>query len=109
MENQINEGKTPAILAYITIIGWIAAFVMNNEKKNPFASYHLRQGLGIFLTGFAFSFVNIIPLLGQIVFLAGIIVLFIMWITGLLNALNGKEKPVLLLGEKYDQWFKSIQ
>lgn len=109
MENQINEGKTAAILAYITIIGWIAAFVMNNEKKNPYASYHLRQGLGIFLTGFIFSFVNIIPLLGQVVFLVGIIGLFILWITGLMNALNGKEKPVLLLGEKYNQWFSSIQ
>lgn len=109
MENQINEGKTAAILAYITIIGWIAAFVMNNEKKNPFAAFHLRQGLGIFLTGFAFSFVNIIPLLGQIVFLGGIIFLFILWITGLMNALNGKEKPVMFLGEKYNQWFSSIQ
>jgi hypothetical protein len=27
---------------------------------------------------------------------------------GLLNAINGKEKPVPILGEKYLEWLKSI-
>jgi len=31
----ISEGKTIAIIAYITIIGLIIAFVMNNDKKDP--------------------------------------------------------------------------
>jgi uncharacterized membrane protein len=104
----MKQGKTPAILAYITILGWIAGLVMNQQEKSPFASYHLRQGLGLFLTGFAFSFINIIPLLGQVVFLIGLVVLFIMWINGLLNALNEKEKPVLFLGEYYNKWFHSL-
>jgi len=45
--NTIEEGKTIAIIAYITIFGLLIAFLMNNDKKNSFASYHLRQSLGL--------------------------------------------------------------
>lgn len=104
----VTEGKTIAIIAYITLIGLILAFVMNNEKKNTFAKYHIRQSLGIGLTGLALGMVNIIPILGWIISILGFFVLFAMWIMGLISALNGKEKPVFLLGEKYQEWFKDI-
>lgn len=114
MENQnierqvVADGKTIAIIAYITLIGLIIAFVMNNEKKNSFAAYHIRQALGIGLAGVALGFVNVIPILGWIVSIVGMIVLFIMWITGLIAALNGQEKPVMWLGEKFQEWFKGV-
>lgn len=31
--NSLEEGKTIALIAYLTIVGLIIAFVMNNEKK----------------------------------------------------------------------------
>ena len=37
--------KSIAIIAYLTLIGLIVAFVMNNDKKQPFAAYHIRQSL----------------------------------------------------------------
>ena len=49
-----TEGKNIAIIAYITIIGLIIAFVMNNEKKDHFASYHIKQSLGLGLTFISF-------------------------------------------------------
>ena len=104
----IAEGKTIAILAYITLIGLVVAFVMNNEKKNTFANYHIRQGLGIGLTGFALGMIGIVPILGWFVAILGFFALFAMWVMGLMSALNGKEKPVFLLGEKYQEWFKGI-
>ena len=39
MKTVAEEGKTPAIVAYLTIIGTIIAYFMNNENKNPFASF----------------------------------------------------------------------
>lgn len=102
------EGKNIAIIAYITIIGLIIAFIMNNEKKAPFASYHIRQCVGLLVTGLALSFVNVIPILGWIVSIIGSLVMIYMWIIGLINAVNGKEKPLPILGEKYSQWFKGI-
>ena len=104
----VEEGKTIAILAYITLIGLVVAFVMNNEKKNSFANYHIRQALGIGLTGLALGMIGIVPILGWFIAIVGYFALFAMWIMGLMSALNGKESPVFLLGAKYQEWFKGI-
>ena len=105
---EMTTDKSTAIIAYITLIGLIVAIVMNNEKKQPFASYHIRQSLGIILTGVALGFVNIIPFLGWIISILGVIVLFVLWILGLISAIQGQEKPVPLAGVYYQEWFKSI-
>ena len=47
-------------------------------------------------------------ILGWIVNILGVFVLFYMWIMSLINAVNEKEKPVPILGEKYIEWFKNI-
>lgn len=107
-EEVVFQGKTIAIISYLTLIGLIVAFVLNMDKKNTFASYHIRQSLGIGLTGFALAMFNIVPILGWLLSIIGFIVLFVLWITGLLSALNGKEKPVFLLGEKYQEWLQGI-
>ena len=54
--NEIEQGKQTAIVSYLTIIGTIIAIFMNNETKNPFASFHIRQALGIFLTFFLLGY-----------------------------------------------------
>ena len=104
----ISEGKTIAIIAYITFIGLIIAFVLNMEKKNSFALFHIRQSLGLVLVALVLGVINIIPILGWVISIIGSIILFIMWISGLMSALNGNEKPVFLLGEKFQEWFKDI-
>lgn len=106
--NDVEEGKTIAIIAYLTLIGLIIAFVMNTDKKNSFASFHIRQALGIGVTGLALGVVNIIPILGWIVSIIGSIFLVVLWVIGLIGALNGERKMVPLLGEKYQEWFKGI-
>lgn len=60
----VNEGKNIAIIAYITLIGLIIAFVMNTDKKNEFAKYHITQSLGLALTGLALGMIGMIPILG---------------------------------------------
>lgn len=105
----VAEGKIIAVIAYLTFIGLIVSFIMNNEKKNSFASFHIRQSLGIGLTGILLWMINfMIPVLGWIVGFVGFVILFVMWIVSLISALNGTEKPVFLLGEKYQAWFKGI-
>lgn len=106
--NTIEEGKTTAIVAYLTVIGLIIALVLNMEKKNTFAAFHIRQSLGLMLTGLAVSFVSWIPFLGWLVAIVAMVVLLIMWVSGLLNALNGREKPMPILGTKYMEWFKTL-
>lgn len=111
METEVTnevQGKNIAIISYLTVIGLIIAFVLNNEKKEAFAKFHIRQSLGLVLTSLAISVVNIIPILGWIVSLIGFFVLLYMWIVGLLNAINGREKVVPILGDKYSEWLKNI-
>jgi uncharacterized membrane protein len=104
----VEGGKTMAIVAYLTLIGLVAALVMNNEKKNTFARFHIRQSLGLMLTGLATSIISWIPFLGWIVGLIMFVVLVVMWIIGIMNAVNGKEKALPLLGDKYAEWFKEV-
>lgn len=111
MEDELtksSQDKTIAIVAYLTVIGLVVALVLNNEKKDPFAKYHIRQSLGLVLTSIALSLINVIPILGWIVSMIGALVLLYLWIMGILNAINGREKPVPILGEKYEEWLKSV-
>ncbi|NNE76738.1 MAG: hypothetical protein HKN31_06655 [Pricia sp.] len=104
-----EEAKRIAVIAYITIIGLVIAFVMNNEKKFSFATYHIRQSVGLCVTGLVLSIIGIVPILGWIINIIGIFVLLYMWVMALMNAINEKEKPAPILGKQYESWFKGIQ
>lgn len=107
-ENSVQDGKTISLIAYLTIIGLIIAFVMNNDKKNKFAAFHIRQSLGLMLTGLILGFVNVVPILGWIVSLFGSVFLLILWVIALIGAINEKEKEVPFLGTYYQNWLKNI-
>lgn len=102
------EGKNIAIIAYITLVGLIIAFVMNNDKKNSFAAFHIRQSLGLGISGLVLGVISMIPYLGWIIYILGIIVLVYMWIMGLMNAINDKEQSVPFIGDQFAEWFKGI-
>ncbi len=105
--NTVQEGKTIAIISYITLIGLIIAFIMNNDKKNTFASFHIRQSMGIILLAVAINlifYVVSIPFLPMIISLG----LLVLWILGLVAAVQGEMKPVPLLGVQFQEWFKGI-
>jgi len=50
-DQTVQDGKLMAIISYITVIGTFVAFIMNQNKHNSFASFHIRQTVGIFLVG----------------------------------------------------------
>ncbi|MDT0557852.1 DUF883 domain-containing protein [Ichthyenterobacterium sp. W332] len=98
----LSDGKNVAIIAHITLIGWIIAIVMNGgDKKSEFASFYIRQVLGIFIVALVCSIIPIINLFAWILPLA-------MWLMSLVSAIGGKQKPVFLLGEQFQDWFKSL-
>jgi|TARA_R100000479_G_scaffold70100_3_gene33883 uncharacterized membrane protein len=102
-----DNGKTIAIIAYITLIGWIIALVMHNNNKTALGAYHIRQMLGIMLLGLALS------LLGSLldIYILSVILnigVLVLWILGLIAAIQGEKKPVPLLGEQFQQWFAGI-
>lgn len=99
--------KTAAIVAYITIIGWIISLVTYNNQpeteKSSLVRFHLKQSLGIFLVYMAYYIlISFIPGLWRIGSLLGL-VLFVFWIIGVINAAGEKEKPLPLIGEMFDK------
>ena len=107
-DNQtVEEGKTIAIIAYLTIFGTVAAYIMNRSKNNSFASFHIRQFFGIFLLMMlnkylVFDFFG--KFIGGIVFL----VLIVLWFIGFMGAIKGDRKVVPFVGEYFQQWFNGI-
>ena len=107
-----TEDRTVAILTYITIIGFIIAIVMHSSKKTALGSFHLRQGLGLFLTGLVIwipcVIISMIPIVNFIMILVWPLLgisLLVLWIIGLLAAVNGQQKPMPIVGEQYQKWF----
>ena len=107
-----TEDRTVAILTYITLIGFIIAIVMHGSKKTALGSFHLRQGLGLFLTGLVLwlpcmiiSFIPFVNLLMIVVWPVLGLSLFALWILGLIAAVNGQQKPLPVVGEQYQKWF----
>ena len=103
----MEHNKNAAIVAYLTIIGAVIAIFMNNENKSAFASFHIRQALGIFLTFFLLGY-PIGYFDSWMISSAFYIFFFILWIYGFLGALNGEEKKVPLVGDFYQNLFKSL-
>lgn len=108
MSNQtIEEGKSTAIISYLTIIGTIIAVVLNIEKKNQFASFHIRQALGLWLTFFLLGYV-VGSFDSWLITLCFWIFFGVLFIFGFINALAGKQQTVPLVGEFYQKLFSSI-
>lgn len=95
------DGKTKAIVAHITLIGWIVALVVNMNDKDEFASYYIRQNLGLNLLGIILTF---IPVVGWILS----IVVFVFWIMSLIGAIQGEKKEVPVVGNYFQEWFKTM-
>ncbi|MGB8703633.1 MAG: hypothetical protein WCD31_01255 [Gillisia sp.] len=102
-----QSGKSAAIVAYITLVGTIIAYFMNNETKNPFASFHIRQGLGINITFYVLgALVSIFN--SWMVSIAFYVFILILWIYGLVNAIQGVQREVPILGPYFQKWFSTI-
>jgi uncharacterized membrane protein len=112
-QNNADNGKTTAIVSYITIIGWlIAYFAMHQSKKTSLGSYHLRQTLLLFICVVVYQIIvriiiMAVPATALILSLGGLAFL-VVWVMGLIAAINGEEKPMPLIGEKAQEIFKTI-
>lgn len=106
MSENVN-GKTAAIVSYLWLFGVIIAYYMNNEKRYPFASFHIRQSLGLWLTYMIIGYISgyFDSWMISISFLVFFGVLFLY---AILTAITGKMIPVPLVGNLYQKVFKNL-
>jgi uncharacterized membrane protein len=88
-KDEIEKGKTMAIVTYLGLIGFIVALATDG-KKNEFTRFHMNQALPLVLA----VFVSWIPFIGWLVAL-GVLVL---WIMGIIAAANGEMKRLPIVG-----------
>jgi uncharacterized membrane protein len=108
----VREDKTVAVLAYVTFIGFLIAMSMHSNKKTRLGTYHLRQGLALLIVAvgiwIAMTILCVIPFVVFVVLALtpfiwlGILALMII---GMINASNGQEKPLPLVGAIAERFF----
>lgn len=108
------SNKTLSILSYVTIIGWLIAFILNNDNKpsDSLVRYHLKQGFGVFIVSLLINVpLTIISYIMPSLSFLGLIgyVFIILWVFGIINAINEQEKPLPLIGKFFEDKFAFIK
>ena len=88
------DKKTTDIVAYITILGWLVAYVAGEREDSKF---HLNQALVVNLALIILSMLMRIPLIGWVAALVQLAVI-VFWIMGILYAVKEQDNEVPLLG-----------
>lgn len=102
------NNKTISIVSYITIIGWLVAYLIGKDNLDTLSRYHLRQSLGLAIVGFILNIISIsILFLGVVVNIIGILLL-ILTVIGIINAANGEMKPLPVIGKWLEDKFDFI-
>ncbi|XLS27540.1 hypothetical protein ACJD0Z_10065 [Flavobacteriaceae bacterium M23B6Z8] len=103
-----KEGKTAAVVSYITIIGCIIAIFMNMDSKNSFARFHIRQAFGIHI---AFYGLGILVSQFNSWFISSAFYVFfiVLWVYGFVGAVQERKTSIPLLGASFQSWFKFIK
>jgi uncharacterized membrane protein len=91
--------KLKAIIAHVTLIGWIIAIVLNLSNKTPLTSFYLRQMMGILLLGLLFN------LFSGIISMVLSILLIGLWVYSLLGAFAEEKRELPYIGTYFQQWF----
>lgn len=95
------DGKTKAIVAHITWVGWLIALIINSGQKDEITSFYIRQLLGIYLFSLVITFIPLVNIVGWIL-------AFIFWILSLVGAINGEMKETPVIGKYFQDWFKGL-
>lgn len=82
------DTKTTSIVAYLTWIGLLIAYLAGDKEG---AKFHINQALVVFL----FSLLGAIPFIGWL----WAVFMVVCWIMGLIAAINQEEKEVPLIGK----------
>jgi uncharacterized membrane protein len=96
-KEDIEKNKINAVLSYLGIL-IIVPLVSEDAKKSTYAKFHMNQGLVLLIASVALSMIWVVPILGWLIGFVGGIVLFVLWIIGIISALQGEMKRVPILG-----------
>ena len=88
--------RTTDIVAYLTWVGLLIALVAGDREASRF---HLNQSLVIWIAGTLCGILGHIALFGWLISAVGGLFCGVCWFIGIINAMQGVEKEVPLLGQ----------
>ncbi|SRR5699024_5504132 len=103
-EAKVKKYRNLGVISYLSIIGLFITITLNKDK-NDYVNFHIRQSLGtqcILILAIICLLVN--ALLALIVYFLFVI----LWVFGLVAALQMSSKPIPLLGEKFQELFSKM-
>ena len=104
------EGREPGMIFIgpkTDFQGVIIAFFLNNDKKNEFTNFHVRQSLGLWLTFFLLGY--FVGMFNSWLMTIGFWIFFgVLFIFRLMTAVAGRAQPTPILGEFYQRIFSSL-
>jgi len=92
----ISDNKVVAMLPYLLgPLGLIIALLMTNTSK--YVTFHIRTALKFTVVETLLVFVNIIPVLGQIAYVVGMLICIVLRIIAFFQICNGKAKDPAII------------
>ena len=107
------DKKTVAIISYITIIGWVIAYLQYKDKyqTDAFVRYHVKQSLGLAIVSIILGVIlNVIAFVVPALSFLGLVsyVVLVLWIIGIINASKEEMKPLPLIGSMFENSFSFL-
>ncbi|MBN2465714.1 DUF4870 domain-containing protein [candidate division WOR-3 bacterium] len=101
--DDIEKAKGTAWLSYLGILWLIPLLTL---KDNPFAKFHVKQGIMLTIIWVASSVLAVIPIIGWLADLVLWIYAIVMMVLGIINSLNGNYWKMPITGKWAADWFK---
>jgi len=95
-DSVVDEGKIFAVISYLGILCIIPLLL---KKENKFALFHGKQGLVLFICVIGAAIINIIPILGQLIWILAVLVFGILSLVGIIQALMGNYWKMPIIGD----------
>jgi uncharacterized membrane protein len=115
MEQPVR-GSVPATLSYFTLVGWAVAYFLHQREKTTLGACHLRQTMFLYILSLSLFAIETVlevnPVYGWFLYpllITVSIALFVLWLVGLVSALQGNVRPIPLIGRAAQEVFAGIE
>ncbi|MFH1552490.1 MAG: DUF4870 domain-containing protein [Candidatus Omnitrophota bacterium] len=102
MEEKKTQENVYAILSYLWILCLIPILM---KKDDEFVRFHARQGLMLFIVEVGVGIIGIIPVLGQVIYLLGMLICGLLSLIGIVQVLMGNKWKIPVIGD----WAEKIK
>ena len=82
--------------------------LLSDSKDDPFVKFHVKQGLLIFVLVMGYNALMLFPIIGPILRYLhpyASLAMLILFVMGVLNALNSKKQGIPVIGQYAEKWF----